>query len=188
MKIDARTGFARRTALWVWSLSLPLGVLSSACGSSSSDATASSAGASGVAAGNAGGSGAAAGGAGGNGVAASSAGSGVAAASAGANSGGTGGANVGDSTGGSGHDANGGVGGTPALSTGGSTGLSIQCSASASAGLTSNPEVQRTVQGTNGTFVDSCDAQGNLTDYSCESMQTCTYGNPNQTPCPCAFR
>jgi len=51
----------------------------------------------------------------------------------------------------------------------------------AAAGPT-DPGVQDTVRGTNGTFVDSCDASGNLVDYLCETKTTCGPGpNPECT-------
>jgi hypothetical protein len=42
----------------------------------------------------------------------------------------------------------------------------------------SDPALPETWSGTNGTFVDACDANGNLTKYSCEVMQVCGPG-PN---------
>jgi hypothetical protein len=42
-----------------------------------------------------------------------------------------------------------------------------------------DPGVQQTLSGTNGVFVDTCDAQGNLVQYSCETATTCGPGvNP----------
>jgi hypothetical protein len=41
-----------------------------------------------------------------------------------------------------------------------------------------DPAVQDTLSGTNGVFTDSCDPQGNLVDYSCETATTCGPG-PN---------
>jgi hypothetical protein len=110
--------------------------------------------------------------------------------SAGANSAGThsvggAGASAGDSAG-AGREANGGAGGGVAGVTNGgsSTGGTVQCAAQGVVVYTTDPQVQKTVQGTNGTFVDSCDAQGNLTDYYCETMQTCTFPTPQPDPLP----
>jgi hypothetical protein len=41
-----------------------------------------------------------------------------------------------------------------------------------------SPEVRASLTGTNGTFQDTCDANGNLTEYTCEGKQTCGPG-PN---------
>ena len=54
----------------------------------------------------------------------------------------------------------------------------------ADAGVTSsdpgNPAVKDTLSGTNGVFTDSCDSQGNLVDYSCETRTVCGPGpNPD---------
>ena len=42
-----------------------------------------------------------------------------------------------------------------------------------------DPSVQDTLTGTNGVFTDSCDSQGNLVDYSCETETVC---GPGPTP------
>jgi hypothetical protein len=46
-----------------------------------------------------------------------------------------------------------------------------------------NPSIRDVVTGTNGSFIDTCDGQGNLVDYSCETHTTCGPGpNPGCTP------
>jgi hypothetical protein len=42
-----------------------------------------------------------------------------------------------------------------------------------------NPEVSHTYTGTNGTFADSCDINGNLNDYRCETMPPPCGPGPN---------
>jgi hypothetical protein len=43
-----------------------------------------------------------------------------------------------------------------------------------------NPEVKHTYSGTNGTFADSCDAQGNLLDYQCTREMRCVTPSPDR--------
>jgi hypothetical protein len=51
----------------------------------------------------------------------------------------------------------------------------IVCQANATpiGNVGANPSVAATVVGANGTFVDHCDAQGNLVNYSCETALLC---------------
>jgi len=46
---------------------------------------------------------------------------------------------------------------------------------------TIGPAIRRSLRGTNGTFVDSCDDSGNLVDYECETKQVCDGPWPNPT-------
>jgi hypothetical protein len=52
----------------------------------------------------------------------------------------------------------------------------VTCTGGAVANVAINAEVQHTFVGTNGTFVDACDGQGNLLQYSCETASHCDMG------------
>ncbi len=47
----------------------------------------------------------------------------------------------------------------------------------------SSPEVRHTYTGTNGTFADACDAQGNLIQYSCVTTLECLTDEAPNAPC-----
>jgi hypothetical protein len=150
------------SGMWAWSLVIASIGLSAACGNASTSQDSNAVAGASVETGGASAAGASAGGA-------DAVGGGTAGGWAGA-----------------GHDTTGGAGmGSAGASNGGaSTGGAVQCSSNGLAGDTTDPQLQRTVQGVNGTFVDSCDAQGNLMDYYCETMQTCTFGTPQPDPIP----
>jgi len=110
--------------------------------------------------------------------------SGSAAGGAGGTTGGNGGSATGGSggtlTGGSGGSGTGGASGasTGGASTGGSStdgGVpTVSCTADAGASPTPDPATRGGVSASDGTFVDECDAQGNLVEYGCETEQLCT--------------
>jgi hypothetical protein len=85
-------------------------------------------------------------------------------------------------------DTSAGSGGLAAAQAGGSaggassTGGVVRCDTPSAVGLAADPRVQRTVQGTSQTSTDSCDADGNLVDYYCETKQTCTIPGPDPLP------
>jgi hypothetical protein len=41
--------------------------------------------------------------------------------------------------------------------------------------LTLDPEVRQTIEGTNGTFSDECEANGDLVEYTCEMRELCEF-------------
>jgi len=156
-------------------------------------------------AGSGGANGGGSGGTNGGGVGGASGGSGGAngGGSGGANGGGVGGANVGGSSGiggnaggegGSGGAGTAGAGGVAAggvgavggagaiggANVGGTAGVVGNCvDPDATLGPTSNgASVRSTTEGANGTFVDECDADGNLLEYSCQTICAVPRINP----------
>ena len=126
--------------------------------------------------GGAGGIGGSVGGAGGKG------GAGGSPAGAGGAQGGTAGADTGGVGAEGGVGAVGGdpLGGTSGSGLGGTAGAAVRClDPDATAGPTYNgASVASTTEGTNGTFADACDANGNLIEYSCQTACAVPRINP----------